>query len=104
MTKRRKHVQTGEILDQRDAAMLRGWASSPEPCMARGEAVEEGAQMTITEESLECTACPWVGTEADAVERDTEDGTEYDCPVCGEECAHFPLDEIGDTVREGRHV
>lgn len=55
--------------------------------------------MTITEESLECTGCAWVGFEEEARNRQSEqEGTEYDCPVCWEICAHFPLDEIGTTV------
>jgi hypothetical protein len=48
------------------------------------------------EESLECSACPWRGQEAEAVEFDmvNDDGYGYACPACGEECAHVPMDEL----------
>ena len=56
--------------------------------------------MIITEESLECSECDWVGSESEAKERDmmADEGTEYDCPTCDAICAHFPLDEIGNEV------
>lgn len=53
--------------------------------------------MTITEEHLECTCrpdCPWIGLELEAVRIDTDHGSEYRCPLCGEWAAHFPLDEV----------
>lgn len=43
--------------------------------------------MTITEEILECGDCNWAGTESEAVERNTDEDTDFLCPVCGEICA-----------------
>jgi hypothetical protein len=59
--------------------------------------------MTITEESLECTECAWVGAESEALRRnsffaESQEEEEYSCPACREICAHFPLDEIANTV------
>lgn len=48
-----------------------------------------------TEEGLECSCCSWHGCEAQALEReDPVNGLMHDCPECGEECAHCPIDEI----------
>ena len=40
----------------------------------------------------------WVGVESEAEQREPEDDSEYICPACGEILAHFPLDEIGDSL------
>lgn len=58
--------------------------------------------MTITEETLECSACPWRGVEADAALRTLGDGEDdvYVCPACGEDAAHFPLDELGNEIAD----
>lgn len=51
----------------------------------------------LTEEGLECSCCSWHGCEETAVKReDPIEGIMYDCPFCGEECAHTPLDETTD--------
>jgi len=55
--------------------------------------------MTITEEHLECPDCLWVGLESEAETIHSEADSIYLCPACGEQCAHFPLDEVGDTIQ-----
>lgn len=52
-----------------------------------------------TEEALECSVCPWRGYECDAIEREDPDDWGYNCPACGEQCAHLPLDEL-DAPKE----
>ena len=49
-----------------------------------------------TEDSLECSECPWRGYEADAIRvDDPADDWWFKCPACGEEvCAHLPIDEL----------
>lgn len=54
--------------------------------------------MTITEELLECIDCAWVGLEEEAVENGNAEDAGYLCPACNEQCAHFPLDEIGNEL------
>lgn len=52
---------------------------------------------------LECSACPWRGTEDTSAGREyTEDGEDWFdvCPECGSETAHVPLDEqLGEGLR-----
>lgn len=55
--------------------------------------------MTIAEEHLECPDCLWVGLEGEATEDGNEEDSGYLCPACGEQCAHFPLDEIGSEIQ-----
>ena len=49
----------------------------------------------MNEETLECSVCGWVGQEAEAIRVDepAEDWY-YNCPKCGEVCAHIPIDEL----------
>jgi predicted RNA-binding Zn-ribbon protein involved in translation (DUF1610 family) len=49
-----------------------------------------------TEDALECSECPWRGYEATAIRRDDPDPEDwwFECPACGEVCAHLPLDEL----------
>lgn len=48
-----------------------------------------------TDDALECSECPWRGYERNAIRRDepVEDWW-FECPACGEVCAHLPLDEL----------
>ena len=54
--------------------------------------------MTVTEETLECLYCIWIGLEEYAVGDGNEEDPGFLCPACNEECSHYPLDEIGDIV------
>ena len=48
-----------------------------------------------TAEGLECTECTWKGREDQAkLIEDSPDDSHFDCPQCGEMCAHTPLDEL----------
>ena len=52
--------------------------------------------MKTNEESLECSECPWIGQESDAIRvDDPPEDWYFICPKCGGVCAHVPLDELG---------
>ncbi len=55
--------------------------------------------MTITEEHLECPDCLWVGLEDEAMDDGNGEDSGYLCPACCEQCAHFPLDEVGSEIQ-----
>ncbi len=53
----------------------------------------------IDESSLECSGCEWTGQESDAKQIDAgSDDSYFECPKCGEMCAHFPLDELTEVA------
>jgi hypothetical protein len=58
--------------------------------------------MNVTEEMLECTGCAWVGLEEEALSDGNQEDPGYLCPACKEQCAHFPLDEIGMELEVAR--
>lgn len=58
----------------------------------------------LTEDGLECNHCnQWRGVEEQATRVDKPDGDDYfECPTCGEKCAHTPMDELlGEGLRWG---
>jgi protein gp37 len=48
-----------------------------------------------SEEGLECSECPWAGSETETARADFDDEDDgFACPRCGSPCAHTPLDEL----------
>jgi hypothetical protein len=49
-----------------------------------------------TEDGIQCTECNWTGLETDCIKHDLPGDSWFECPVCGAECAHYPLDELDE--------
>jgi protein gp37 len=66
----------------------------PGACRVRIPGTSRRGEPGLTEESLECSECPWTGEEGTAVFVDAPEDSYYNCPECGEMCAHVPMDEL----------
>lgn len=68
----------------------------PRPGVARRDSSK--TTHVKTEDGLQCQDCGWIGFETEENRADIQDDCWFGCPVCGAECSHWPIDELGEPL------
>lgn len=72
---------------------------SPRPGVARrADSKTTRVPRVKTEDGLECQECDWVGIEEEKNRHELPGDSWHECPECGAECSHWPIDELGDPL------